>query len=237
MKTSVKSLFGGLAIGVVALGFAASTPAVWAGPGAGAAAVADKEKQKDKDRKIAEGTQAKVGEKAPDFVLSDTDGKAWRLSDGLKGKKAVVIQWFNPDCPYVVKHYANGQDTFNNLAKEFEAKGVAFVAINSGAPGKEGAGKDRNSKAKTDWKINYPILLDESGDVGRMYGARNTPQMFVIDEAGLVRYAGAIDSNRSANQVGGTNYVKNALDQLLAGKEISEKEQKAYGCSVKYGKK
>lgn len=178
----------------------------------------------------------KVGDAAPAFTLTDTDGKTHNLSD-FKGK-VVVIEWFNPECPFIVKHHAESKKnmTFNKLYEEYNSKGVVFLAINSSAPGKQGAGLELNKKMKTEYKMEYPILLDESGDTGREYGAKTTPHCFVIDAAGHLAYQGAIDNNSNIDKGGDKNYVKAALDEVLAGKSVSESQTKSYGCSVKYAK-
>lgn len=193
----------------------------------------DKKDNKDakKDEKKTEGVA--VGSVAPGFELTDTEGKAIKLSD-FAGK-VVVLQWFNPGCPFVKKHY-EGANTFNELNKKYSDKGVVFLAINSGAAGKEGAGKETNATAKKDWKIEYPVLLDEAGTVGKTYGAQRTPEMFVIDKEGKVVYHGAIDDNKEMKGTGKTNYVAKALDEVLAGKQVTTAETKLYGCTVKYGK-
>lgn len=188
----------------------------------------DKGDKKDADKK-SEGVT--VGSMAPQFTLTDTDGKEISLSQ-FAGK-VVVLQWFNPGCPFVVKHY-NGASTFNDLNKKYSDKGVVFLAINSGAPGKQGAGKDTNVSAKKDWNIGYPVLLDESGKVGKMYGAQRTPEMFIINKDGTLAYHGAIDDDNSAKGIGKTNYVAKALDEILAGKPVSTPTTKPYGCTVKY---
>lgn len=191
----------------------------------------DAKKDEKKDEKKTEGVA--VGSVAPGFELTDTDGKATKLSD-FAGK-VVVLQWFNPGCPFVKKHY-EGANTFNELNKKYSDKGVVFLAINSGAAGKEGAGKETNATAKKDWKIEYPVLLDEAGTVGKTYGAQRTPEMFVIDKEGKVVYHGAIDDNKDMKGTGKTNYVAKALDEVLAGKPVTTAETKPYGCTVKYGK-
>ncbi len=188
-----------------------------------------------KDKPKAGGI--KPGDMAPDFTLTDTEGKTYRLADVLKadGTKAVVIEWFNPECPFVVKHHSKNP-TFANLNKEFSGKGVTFMAINSGAPGKQGHGKELNQKMRGEWKIQYPVLIDEDGKVGRAYGAKTTPHMFVVTPDGKVAYAGSIDNNRSADKAGDVNYVSKALNEVLAGQTVSEASTNPYGCSVKYGK-
>jgi peroxiredoxin len=175
-----------------------------------------------------------VGKPAPDFALKDTDGEEHKLSDYTKAGKTVVLEWFNPDCPFVKKHHV----TFNTMASlqsEMKAKGVVWLAINSGAPGKQGAGLERNQKAKAEFKIDYPILLDEAGKVGRMYGAKTTPHMYVIGADGTLLYKGAIDSDKSPSKAGETVYVRAALTQHLAGEKVGTTQTESYGCSVKYG--
>lgn len=180
----------------------------------------------------AKAGAAKVGEMAPAFELKDTEGKTVKLSD-YKGK-IVVLDWFNPDCPVCAMHYKAG--TIQNLSKKFEGKDVVFLAINSGAPGKQGAGVERNTDAKKDWKLSFPVLLDESGTVGRAYGAKTTPHCYVIDKSGTLVYNGAID-NGKPNKVGDQNYVENAVNAVLNGETVSPSETKPFGCGVKYGSK
>jgi hypothetical protein len=133
---------------------------------------------------------AKLGEAAPAFSLPDLEGKTVNLSD-FAGK-TVVLEWFNPDCPFV--KYAHGEDgPLRTLAKDRSGE-VVWLAINSGAPGKQGAGAERNREATKEYAIEHPILLDESGSVGQAYGATNTPHMFVIDGSGKLVYAGALDN-------------------------------------------
>ncbi len=172
-----------------------------------------------------------VGKPAPDFTLSDLSGNEVQLS-ALKGK-TVVLEWFNPGCPYVV--YAHGEGPLTDLAAKRSSDSVVWLAINSGAPGKQGNGLDVNKQAVADWKIGHPVLLDESGDVGRLYGAKTTPQMFVIDTEGTVQYAGALD-NAPFGKVEGdrVDYMDNALAAVVAGKPVQTTHTKSYGCSVKY---
>ncbi|XVJ60767.1 MAG: thioredoxin family protein [Tepidisphaera sp.] len=177
-----------------------------------------------------------VGDAAPSFSLKDTDGKDVKLDDLRKDGKIVVVFWFNPECPFVVKHFEKGGNTFNDMAAAYKDKKVSIVAINSNAPGEQGSGKETNAKKKKDWKIEFPIALDESGETGRAYGATNTPQCFVIGTDGKIAYTGAIDDDSGA-KVGKTNYVSKAVDELLAGKAVTTSSTKPYGCGVKYGKK
>jgi peroxiredoxin len=178
---------------------------------------------------------AAVGQKAPDFTLTDLDGREYRLSDYTKQGKVVVLEWFNPDCPFVVKHHAKTESMAGTYAAA-SSRGAVWLAINSGAPGKQGYGLERNKSAKADYGMDYPILLDESGKVGKMYGAKTTPHMFIIDSEGTLVYEGAIDDAPNADpaSLGTTNYVKRALDELFGGREITAKETQSYGCSVKY---
>lgn len=176
---------------------------------------------------------AKIGKKAPDFTLVDTMGDSHTLSEYTESGKVVVLEWFNPKCPYVVKHHER-HDTMARLAKEFKDKDVVWMAINSGRKGHSTTGVDLNNEYKKKWSIGYPILMDESGEVGHMYGAKTTPHMYIIDADGMLRYAGAIDNNNSARTLGDVNYVEQALKQVLAGETVSTAETRAYGCSVKY---
>jgi peroxiredoxin len=177
---------------------------------------------------------AEVGKAAPEFSLTDTSGKKVKLSD-FKGK-LVVLEWFNPDCPFV--KYAHGDGPLKDMAAQQAAKGVVWLAINSSAAGKQGHGVQRNATARTDWKLGHSILLDDNGHVGRSYGATNTPHMFVIDKKGVLVYAGALDNAPFGEVKGGgadkIPYVVNALDALRAGKPIAVAKTPAYGCSVKY---
>ncbi|MBX3363187.1 MAG: thioredoxin family protein [Phycisphaeraceae bacterium] len=179
---------------------------------------------------------AKVGEKAPNFVLKDLDGKEHELAKYTADGKIVVLEWFNAECPFVKKHHTLNK-TMYETHKAFKDKDVVWIAINSGAPGEQGTGVEFNKKAVKDFEMAYPLALDESGKVGRMYGAKTTPHMYVIDRNGILAYAGAIDNNRSARQVGDINYVKDALKALTSGETVATRETEAYGCSVKYGKK
>ena len=188
----------------------------------------------EKKEKKAEGL--KIGDAAPDFTVTDTDGKTHKLSDLTKQGKIVVLQWFNAECPYVQKHYGDAGSTFNDIVKNYESKGVVLIAINSNAKGKPGSGKETNMKAKDKWNMAYPIGLDESGEIGMAYGAKNTPAMYIIDKNGTLAYQGAIDDDKGGDKPGKTNYVTKALHQLLAGETVTTAETKPYGCGVKYAK-
>ena len=178
---------------------------------------------------------AKVGAPAPDFTLTDLDGKSVKLSD-FKGK-TVVLEWFNPGCPFVVASHTKG--ALVDAAARAKKKGVVWLAINSGAAGQQGNGVEMNRTAGKKWKMEYPILVDESGKVGKAYGATNTPHMYVIDPSGTLRYRGAIDNSPDGEGLspkGGTliRYVDVALEELAAGRPIQTTDTKAYGCTVKY---
>ena len=172
---------------------------------------------------------------APGFELLDSKGKTVRLSD--YAGKTVVLEWFNPQCPFVKKSHSKG--SLVDAAKRHTANGVVWLAINSAAPGKQGYEPELSQAAAKEWSLAHPILRDESGDVGKAYGATNTPHMFVIDAKGTLVYAGAIDNSpdgEGQSPTGGSliKYVDAALADLAAGRAIANPESKAYGCSVKY---
>src|SRR5258705_13983164 len=176
-----------------------------------------------------------VGSAAPDFSAPDANGKTQSLAQ-YKGKY-VVLEWFNPECPFVKKHY--GTDNMQKLQKEYTDKGVVWLTIDSNAPGTEGnLTPEQAQKVATSWKTQQTaLLLDPDGKVGRAFGAKNTPNMVIINPDGKIAYEGAIDSKATPNPAdipSSTNYVKAALDQSLAGKSVSTPQTKPYGCSVKY---
>src|SRR5882672_10084743 len=178
-----------------------------------------------------------VGSAAPDFSAPDASGKTQSLSQ-YKGKY-VVLEWFSPDCPFVKKHYGSGN--MQKLQGEYTGKGVVWLTIDSNAPGYEGnLSPEQAQKVMKDWNTKQTaLLLDPEGKAGRIYNARNTPHMFVINPEGKIVYEGAIDSKATPNPAdipSSTNYVKVALDESLAGKPISTAQTKPYGCSVKYKK-
>jgi peroxiredoxin len=176
-----------------------------------------------------------VGSAAPDFSLTDSKGKTQTVSQ-YKGKY-VVLEWFNPECPFVKKHYGSGN--MQKLQEEFTGKGVVWLSVDSSAPGLEGNLTADQANAKiAEWKTKQTaLLLDPEGKAGRTYGAKNTPHMFVINPEGKIIYEGAIDSKPSSNPAdisSSTNYIKVALDESLGGKPVSNANTKPYGCSVKY---
>jgi peroxiredoxin len=176
-----------------------------------------------------------VGQPAPAFTVTDTSGKTVSLAD-YKGK-TVVLEWVNPGCPFVQKHYnsANMQGT----QKDAAAKGVVWLAINSTATD---AGDYKPPAAMAQWMQSHQAaasatLMDADGKVGRAYGARTTPHLYIVNPAGTLVYAGGIDSKPTANPAdipGATNYVKLALAETAAGKPISNPTTRPYGCSIKY---
>lgn len=178
-------------------------------------------------------SKARIGQPAPDFTLKDTEGNEYHLADYTQDGKAVVLEWFNPECPFVQKHHKLTRNMADTYALA-HANGVVWLAINSGAKGKQGAGVKRNRQAKKEYKIAYPILLDEKGKVGRLYGAKTTPDMFVIDPKGTLVYAGAIDDAPDTTTLGKDNYVKHALHLMLSNRPVETSRTKPYGCSVKY---
>jgi peroxiredoxin len=179
--------------------------------------------------------EVEVGQPAPNFRLPNTTGKTVNL-DEYKGK-FVVLEWYNPDCPFVGKHYRSGN--MQKLQKEYSAKGVIWLTIDSSAPGEEGnypAEKlnEIGQKEGASWRA---LLLDPDGKVGRLYGAKTTPDMYIIDPEGKVVYKGAIDSKRSTDVADiktATNYVSTALDEVIGGKKVTKASTQSYGCSVKY---
>jgi peroxiredoxin len=190
----------------------------------------------------ADGPSAKLGRPAPDFTLTDTEGKPHTLS-ALKGK-TVVLEWFNPDCPFV-KH-AHGQGPLKTMASKHTSDSLVWLSINSSAPGKQGHGLERNQRAKTEYAMPNPILLDETGKVGKSYGAEKTPHLFVIDQAGMLVYRGGLD-NAPIGTVDATrarlptskegelvSYVDAALEDLAANRALRLPDTPAYGCTVKY---
>ena len=177
-----------------------------------------------------------VGQAAPDFTLTDIGGKSHSLS-AFKGK-TVVIEWVNPECPFVKKHY-DKSGNMQATQKAAIADGVVWLSINSAAPGKEG---DFDKGQVESWLKRVgaaptAYFRDQDGKVGKLYDARTTPHMFVINPQGTLVYAGGIDDIRSANPddiAKATNYVKAALADLKAGKDVQTKTSRPYGCSVKY---
>ena len=167
------------------------------------------------------------GEKAPNFTLPTAAGGQASLSD-FAGK-VVVLEWVNPDCPFVKRHYK--ADTMETLAAKYADDDVVWLTINS----THYMDADANARFAEDESLDVPILVDADGRVGKIYGAKTTPHMFIIDADGVIVYQGAIDDDpRGSKGEGTTNYVEAALDETLAGQKVSTAETQPYGCSVKY---
>ncbi|MCW5636306.1 MAG: thioredoxin family protein [Rubrivivax sp.] len=178
---------------------------------------------------------ATVGQPAPAFSAKDLSGRTVSLAD-FKGK-TVVLEWVNPGCPYVRKHYHSGN--MQGTQREATGKGVVWLAVNSTSSdhGDYLAPAELASWMAGQKAAANATLMDADGKLGRAYGARTTPHMYVIDAKGTLVYAGAIDSKPTSNPADiatATNHVKAALAETLAGKPVSVAQTRAYGCSVKY---
>lgn len=179
--------------------------------------------------------KAEIGQPAPAFTLTDTEGRSHSLAD--YAGKTVVLEWTNYDCPFVRKHYDG-----KNMQAQQKAAGdsdTVWLTVNSSAPGKQGHVTPERAKELmgSDGWAGSGYLLDPDGTAGRAYEARTTPHMYIIDGDGVLRYKGGIDSNPSANPAdiaGATQYVQVALGQLAAGEAIAEANTRPYGCAVKY---
>ena len=175
------------------------------------------------------GDGVSVGDAAPAFTLTDTAGNEVSLGDFED--KIVVLEWLNPDCPFVQRHYKAG--TMKDLATQYDGEGVVWLTINSTNYMDAAA----NAKFKAANGLPYTILVDQSGKVGHLYDAQTTPHMYIIDGNGTLVYIGAIDDDPRGNKgEPAVNYVAVALDEVLAGKAVTTAETKPYGCSVKYKK-
>lgn len=182
-------------------------------------------------------TQAapEVGKPAPDFSAADSRGQSHKLAD-YRGK-TVVLEWTNHDCPYVRKHYGSGN--MQALQKEATGQGVVWLSVISSAAGKQGnvGGAEADQLTRDRKAAPSAVLLDPSGSVGRLYGAKTTPHMYVIDAKGTLVYMGGIDDRATtdpADVPGAKNYVRAALADLKAGRPVAEAVTRPYGCSVKY---
>lgn len=176
-----------------------------------------------------------VGKPAPAFSGVDTRGQTHTLEE-LRGK-TVILEWTNDGCPYVKKHYESGN--MQKLQKEETAKGVVWLTIASSAPGEQGnlSPAEHDALVKKFNAAPSAVIIDESGTIGHAYGALTTPHMFIITPDGTLAYKGAIDDRATVDEAditGATNYVRNALDQIAAGKSVDPAVTRAYGCSVKY---
>ncbi|MGO9546450.1 MAG: thioredoxin family protein [Rhodomicrobium sp.] len=177
-----------------------------------------------------------VGKPAPDFSAADANGRTVKLSD-YRGK-IVVLEWTNDGCPYVKKHYKSGN--MQSLQKDAAAKGIVWLTVISSARGEQGYvdGTGANQLTISRGAAPAEVLLDPQGKVGHLYDARTTPHMFIVDKDGTLVYMGGIDDKATTNVAdipGARNYVRAALDEVMAGKPVAEAITRPYGCSVKYG--
>jgi peroxiredoxin len=184
---------------------------------------------------IGASQKAAIDKPAPDFTLTDVEGKKRKLSD-YKGK-FVVLEWNNWDCPFVKKHYNSGN--MQQLQTRYGEKEVVWLTICSSGPGKQGYYSPEDHKIRFDKAKSgaAAYLADSDGEVGLIYGAKTTPHMFVVDPQGVLIYAGAIDDKKSTNPDDvkvATNYVEACLDAAMSGKAVATKSSTPYGCSVKY---
>lgn len=183
----------------------------------------------------AEATQpaatAEVGAPAPGFTLKDLDGNDVSLADH-RGK-LVVLEWFNPGCPYV--RHQHGEGPLKRLEPKWTAEGVVWLAINSNTPGSQGSDPEENRAAAAEWGLDT-VLVDTGSEVARAYGAKVTPQMFVVSPDGTLLYDGAVDNAPLGRVAGGSHelWLDDALTAARAGATVPRARNKAYGCSVKY---
>lgn len=178
---------------------------------------------------------AKVGDPAPDFTGTDSHGQTHKLSD-YRGK-FVVLEWHNNGCPYTRKHYESGN--MENLQKEWTGKGVVWFTVISSAPGTQGyvTADQENDYMQKMHAAPTAALLDPKGEIGHLYGAKTTPDMFIINPQGQLIYSGAIDDKATpdpADIKGATNYVSEALQKAMGGQPVAVANTRPYGCSVKY---
>jgi peroxiredoxin len=174
----------------------------------------------------APAAAAALGSPSPNFTLTDHEGKSASLGD--YAGKIVVLEWVNPDCPTVQRH-AKAR-TMATLAEKYRDQGVVWLGVNSTSS--MGAADNRRWVEASG--LAYPVLDDHTGQVAKLYSAKTTPHMFVIDATGKLVYQGGIDDDVDGSKKGGVNYVDRALSEVLAGTAVSMSQTKPYGCSVKY---
>ncbi len=184
---------------------------------------------------IAFAQEAKLNEQAPNFKLVDSNGKEHSLSDFKD--KIIVLEWINYDCPFVKKHYDS--KNMQSLQEKYTKEGIIWLTICSSVESKQGnfSNDEINSRSKKHNAKFTAYLVDADGKVGKTYGAKTTPHMYIIDKTGKLVYAGGIDDKAStdiSDIKSAKNFVVSALDELLAGKNVSVQSSKPYGCSVKY---
>jgi hypothetical protein len=176
-----------------------------------------------------------IGKPAPDFTATDSNGKTVKLSE--QRGKIVVLEWTNHDCPFVKKHYGSGN--MQALQREAGQQGIVWWSVISSAPGKQGnvTPQEANELTRSRQAAPSAVLLDPEGSIGKLYGARTTPHMYIIDPQGRLVYMGAIDDKPSTNLADvatATNYVRSALQALRQGQPVEPAVTQPYGCSVKY---
>src|SRR5947209_4989596 len=184
---------------------------------------------------VAVALAVRVGDAAPDFTASDSNGQTHRLAD-YRGKY-VVLEWHNQGCPYTKKHYESGN--MQRLQKEWTAKGVVWLTVISSAPGTQGyvTAPEENEYLQKMNAMPTAVIMDPGGSLGHLYAAKTTPHMFVIDPSGTLIYNGAIDDHPTSDQAdiaNSKNYISAALEQATGGKPVAEAATRPYGCSVKY---
>jgi len=184
---------------------------------------------------LSAGNATRVGDRAPDFTATDSNGRVHKLSEYQD--KFVVLEWTNRGCPYTQKHYNSGN--MQRLQREWTSRGVIWLTVISSAPGKQGYVKaaEENAYEKQVNAAPTAVLLDPTGVLGRLYDAKTTPHMFIIDPKGILIYNGAIDDRPTtelADVKGAKNYLSLALEEASTGKPVSIPTTRPYGCSVKY---
>jgi Peroxiredoxin len=184
---------------------------------------------------LSAGNATRVGDRAPDFTATDSNGRVHKLSEYQD--KFVVLEWTNRGCPYTQKHYNSGN--MQRLQREWTSRGVTWLTVISSAPGKQGYVKaaEENAYVKQVNAAPTAVLLDPTGVLGRLYDAKTTPHMFIIDTKGILIYNGAIDDRPTtdlADVNGARNYLSLALEEATSGKPVSIPTTRPYGCSVKY---
>jgi peroxiredoxin len=184
---------------------------------------------------LSAGNATRVGDRAPDFTATDSNGRVHKLSEYQD--KFVVLEWTNRGCPYTQKHYNSGN--MQRLQREWTSRGVTWLTVISSAPGKQGYVKaaEENAYVKQVNAAPTAVLLDPTGVLGRLYDAKTTPHMFIIDPKGILIYNGAIDDRPTtdlADVNGARNYLSLALEEATSGKPVSIPTTRPYGCSVKY---
>jgi peroxiredoxin len=175
-------------------------------------------------------TLIRPGTAAPDFTLKDTDDKAVQLSTIVKEGKIVVLEWIDPRCPQVAKHYEKA-GSLKDLREEFKDQGVAWIAVNSKKEN-EGGGWLESMRAKDKWQLKHAVVVDADGKTAEKHGVMKSPTVVIVNLDGKVVYAGAVDDDDSESTIGKTNYVREALRHALAGETIEKDYTTPYGCSI-----